>query len=239
MVYRIPAWMGVLAVAAALQGPAAAADDVLTGIHVYGVGEIEVVPDMARVSLEARREGQDAAALKRELDEVVKAVLALTRSLDIAERDVTATAVNVYPRYVPKGHGQEVDGLIATRTIEVELNNLGRIGELINGALERGVNGIGGVHMDAQNRVELERQALDLAIDDATREAEQMATRFKVRLGLLKNATATPHTVQPLMMETKAMRGMAADASFAPGEITVRREVQATFAIRPKGDATP
>ena len=53
------------------------------GIHVTGVGEVQVVPDLARISLEVRREGVDAAALKTELDTVTRAVLALTRELDV------------------------------------------------------------------------------------------------------------------------------------------------------------
>jgi uncharacterized protein len=210
--------------------------EVLTGIHVTGTGEVAVVPDMARVSLEVRREGPDANQMKAELDEVVAAVLTLTDRLDIARRDVTAAAVNIYPRYLPTERGSTIDGLIASRSIEVVLRDLALIGDVINGALERGVTGVGGITLDASNRVELERQALDLAIDDAKREAAQMAARFDVRLGALKNASADVHAVQPMRMEAMALRSAAAD-SFAPGEMTVRRHVQATFAIRPRGGA--
>lgn len=206
------------------------ASEPLTGIHVSGSGEVAVVPDMARLSLEVRREGPDANKLKAELDEVVAAVLDLTDSLDIARRDVTAAAVNIYPRYRPRNDDSVIDGLIASRSIEVVVRDLVLIGDLINGALGRGVTGVGGVSLDASNRVELERRALDLAIDDASREARQIAERFEVKLGGLSNVVAGSHSVQPLMMEAMAVRSVAKD-TFAPGEMTVRREVQATFAI--------
>jgi uncharacterized protein len=222
--------LGWLLLAITLAPLAAAAEEV-RGIQVFGAGEVLVVPDMARVNLEVRREGQDAAALKQTLDQVTTEVLALTDQLNVPRRDVTAAAVNIYPRY--RHHPNEeprVDGIIAVRTIEVTLRDLAQVGDLINGALERGVNGVGGVHLDAQNRIELERAALDLAIDDAIREARQIARRFEVGLGPLKQASTSAHPVQPMMMESTAMRTIAKD-SFAPGEMTIRREVHATFEI--------
>jgi len=213
-----------------LAGTASAADEP-RGIRVTGAGEVLVVPDMARVNLEVRREGQDAAALKQTLDEVTARVLALTDRLDIPRRDVTAAAVNIYPRY--RHHPNEeprIDGIIAVRTIEVTLRDLTRVGDLINQSLEAGVNGVGGVALDAQNRADLERAALDLAIDEATREAGQIARRFGVGLGPLQHASTSQHYVQPMVMEAMAVRSAAKD-SFEPGEMTIRREIQATFAI--------
>lgn len=219
-----------LLLAALLAMPAAAQPP--SGIQVNGTGEVQVVPDMARVSLEVRREGQDAAALKETLDQVTARLLGLADELDIARRDVTAAAVNIFPRYRPQGDIQAVDGIVAVRTIEVTLKDLALIGDLINGALERGVNGVNGVHLDAQNRVELERQALDLAIDDAIREAQQIARRFNVQLGALKHASSGHHQVRPMVMEAMAMRSVAKD-SFEPGEMSIRRDVAATFHIQP------
>ncbi|MFU8813988.1 MAG: SIMPL domain-containing protein [Pseudomonadales bacterium] len=212
-----------------IAAPMAAQPD--SGIQVTGSGEVQVVPDMARVSLQVRREGQDAAALKHTLDEVAARVLALADELAIPRREVTAAAVNIYPRYRQRNDTQTVDGIIAVRTIEVTLRDLALLGDLINGALERGVNGVGGVQLDAQNRVELERRALDLAIDDAIREARQIAKRFEVTLGALAHARTGRHTVRPMMMESMAVRS-AAD-SFEPGEMTIRRDVEATFGIQP------
>lgn len=230
----LPMTLVLLALAALV--PLRAAADPLTGIHVTGIGEVVVVPDMARITLEVRREGQDAAALKEELDQVVARVLELTDAMDIPRREVTAANVSIYPRYRRHDDEQVVDGVVASRTMEITLRDLESIGTLINDALNAGVNGIASVNLDAQNRTELERQALDRAIDDATREAEQVAQRFGVRLGTLKNAQTGAHQVQPLM-EAAFSRASTAKDSFSPGEMTIRRDVQATFGIRPKGDA--
>ena len=202
-----------------------------SGIHVTGAGEVAVVPDLARVTLDARREGTDAAALKTELDEITAAVLAFARSLDIEPRDVTAAAVNIHPRYRHRDGETTVEGVIASRTIQLTLRRLDNVGVLINGALARGVNGVGNVQLDAANRVELERAALDLASDDARREAGQIATRFGVRLGALINAGSSGHQVAPVMMMDAMAARSSTKESFAPGEMIIRRDIQATFAI--------
>jgi len=205
------------------------------GIHVTGTGEIRAVPDMARVNLEARREGDDAAALKAELDEVTRAVLRLTRDMGIEERLVTAAAVSIQPRYRHRNGETELDGLVASRSIEVTLEDLGDVTRLINGALERGVNGVGGIHLDLSNRDQLERQALDLAVDDARDEAGRVAKRFGVALGPIVDVYVDRHDVRPVMMEAMAMKAADSGPDFSPGEMTVQRNVQATFGV---GDAS-
>jgi uncharacterized protein YggE len=200
------------------------------GIHVSGVGEVDVVPDMARIGLEVRREGPDAAALKPELDTVTRAVLELTRELGVADRDVTAAQVTVYPRYTNRNGEPVVDGVTATRTIAVTLRDLDRVGDLVNGALKRGVNGVAGVELDASKRKELERSALDLAIADAIAKAEHVAAQFGVRLGPLVDAsTSAPAWPRP-MMDAMAMESRAA-SDFEPGQLTIRTEISASFAI--------
>ena len=54
------------------------------GIHVRGHAELQVEPDMARLTLQVTREAQDASALKKTLDDVTREVLKLTSSLSIA-----------------------------------------------------------------------------------------------------------------------------------------------------------
>ena len=229
---RIPAVTALAGALLVLAAGAAQAAPPPNGIHVSGVGEVQVVPDMARLTLEVRREGEDAAALKRELDDVTEAILALTDEMDIERRDVTAAAVNVYPRYQRRDDEQVPAGVVASRTVEVTLRDLEAMGTLINGALERGANGVNGVALDASNRPELERRALDLAIDDAVRTARQMAERFEVGLGPLVDASSSSHSAEPVRMMSM-MENRSAKDSFAPGEMTIRRDVQATFGIRP------
>lgn len=199
------------------------------GIHVTGRGVVYAEPDMARLTLQVTREGQDAAALKDNLDDVTRDVLKLTRSLDIAREDVTAAVVNIQPRY-RRGSGPSViDGVRASRTISIVLRDLDRYGALMNGSLKIGVNSISGTQLDSSERENLERQALELAMTNARRQAEHVAQGFGVRSGALLDVQVGAQSVRP-QMALRAMESSAGD-DFSAGQITVQSSLQATFAI--------
>lgn len=214
-------------IASQLAAPLALAK--VQGIHVSGRGVLQVQPDMARLTLQVTREGQDATALKKSLDDVTREVLKLTRSLAIAREDVTAAAVNIQPRYRRGSGSNVIDGVRASRTITVVLRDLERYGELMNAALELGVNSISGTALDTSEREDLEKQALDLAMVNAREEALRVAAGFGVRAGSLLDVHVGARFVRP----QPSMRAMESSAGtdFSAGQIVVQRDVQATFAI--------
>ena len=200
------------------------------GIHVTGSGEVSVEPDMARFNLQVTRQGRDPAALKREMDAVTASVLKLTDKLKIQRKDVTAAMVQIQPNRVYQNNRQTIDGVIATRGISIVLRELDNIGDLINGALDLGINDVGGVQLDSSRRADLEREALDLAMQDAQAQAEQIANGFGVRIAGVKDVRLSGgHAPQREMMRAS----MAQDSgdSFSPGEMQIRRNIQASFEI--------
>lgn len=201
------------------------------GIHVAGRGEVLVEPDIAHFTLNVTRQGRDAAALKKEMDQITARVLKLTKSLKVARKDVTAALVQINPNYVRENNRQVIDGVTANRTISITLRDLDKLSGLMNDALEIGINNIGGVQLDTSKRVELEGQALDAAIEDAKQEAQRVAVGFGVRLLGVRNVHVNgQHSVNP-RMGRMAMASDSGGESFAPGQIEIQRDIQATFAI--------
>lgn len=199
------------------------------GIHVTGIGELDVTPDMARVTFQITRDGVDASVLKSDLDKVVADVLTLTANLNIAPEDVIAAAVNLSPRYRRDGDSRIMEGVTASRTVAVTLRVLDDYGALINGALRVGINGVSGVQLDVAARDELTRQALAAAITDAMTNAAEVAEGFGVALGELVNVDVEPGYPSPLPVARMAME--AAGPDFSAGQIQIRRSVRASFGI--------
>jgi uncharacterized protein YggE len=198
-------------------------------IHVSGRGAVETVPDMGKVQLHARREGNDPAALERELAGVVSALLKVTATLQIDATDVTATALRIQPRYQRRGEDMEVNGVIATRSISITLRKLSDFPSLLEQALAAGINNVDPIALDSSIRKELEAQALDQAMADAIARADQVARGFSVLRGELVDVQVSGHSASPRM----AMQEMRADsgATMAPGVIRIENQVQATFTI--------
>lgn len=199
------------------------------GIHVNGQGEVLAEPDLLRVTLQVNRQGRDARALKKEMDAITAEVLKLTDRLKVDRKDVTAAMVNIAPNYRYENDRQTMDGVTASRSINVTLRQIDQVGTLMNDALDLGINSVGGVQLDVSNRVELEQQALTQAIEDAKAEAARIAQEFGVRVAGVLNVHAGRHSVQP-QMARMAVQSDGAD-SFSAGQIVIRRDVQATFGI--------
>lgn len=201
------------------------------GIQVSGQGTLEVVPDMGRVSLHVRREGSDAAALTETLNNVTADLIAMAKKLGIDDRDITATALSINPRYRRRGDESVADGVIASRTMAVVLKDLDRYIELMNEALALGANNVDPIRLDTSKREALENQALTLAMEDAKAEAARVADGFGVQLGRVTHVQVGTHSPRP-----EAMRAVSyADSapSFSAGVIQISRSLSATFAIAP------
>lgn len=230
MTLLLPTLLLATAVAAFALAASAPALAQTNGIHVSGQGSLEVEPDMGYVSMHVRREGSDPAELRREIDQVVRAVLKLIRSLKIAEADVTTAALSINPRYRRRDAETVVDGVVATQTILITLRDLDLFGRLLNRSLEEGVNNVDPIRLDTSRRVELENQALEVAMKDAREEAARIALGLDLRLGQAIDVQVVSHSPRPQMALLEA-RSAGNSNTFNPGLIRVERNVQVTFAI--------
>lgn len=217
----------------------AMADQSNQGIHVNGVGEVRIEPDMLRVNLDITQQASTVAKARQETDRVTSAVLALTDRLGVEKRDVQAASIRVHPIYSRSSNSSSrsgpptIEGFQANRSITVTLRDLDDLDGLLSGAVDAGINGIGNIALDTSRRNELEQQALDLAIADAKAQASHVAEQFEVSLGGLINVHVSGHSPAPQMLESGRARMAMSDASvpFAGGELSVTRNVSALFGI--------
>ena len=108
---------------------------------------------------------------------------------------------------------QELIGYIAQRTIEVELRDLDKLGELIEGAVKAGVNQLQPPILDSSKRRDAHREALSLAAADARANAATLAAALGAKLGKVVTINAVeggPPMPQPMMR-------MQADMAMAEG----------------------
>ena len=202
------------------------------GIHVTGRAEIAAQPDMARMTLQVSAQASDAVTVKRQIDEVTRAVLKVADTFKIAGRDVTAAVVNLSPSYSYDNKRRTPTGMQGSRTISVTLRTLDSYGEFMNASLAAGINNISGVVLDTSKREQLEDQALDLAIADARKRAAHVAKQFDVALGQVTDVRVQAGYAEPRVMLTARSADASSGGDFSGGEIDIRRDIQATFAIK-------
>ncbi len=216
-----------------------AAESGVRTVTVSGQGEIQAEPDKAIVLLgiESRRPKLEEA--RAEVARVVDAALKLTRDLKIDQKYVRATRINVQPEYNWDNTARErhLIGYYVSRQIEVDLRDLDKLGQLLERAVDLGVNQVSEPQLDSSKRRELEREALAKAVQDARLNAEAVAKAAGARLGAPRTISASSGFVPPPMpYQKRTMAAMAesdAAGTYQSGEMSFTGNVQVEYDLIP------
>lgn len=186
---KLPGIMLLLSVAV-LAAADAPADDTaderqVRSITVGGSGYAEATPDRATVSMSIVARALEVPDAQKEAADVSGKVLAMARRLGIDRDRIDTTGASVRPEYRwnREREQQELVGYIAERRVTAHLEDLEKLGALIEGAVEAGVNQVAPPVLDSSRRKAAHRDALRAAAEDARENAAALAATLDVRLG--------------------------------------------------------
>ncbi len=204
-------------------------------VSVNGQGEVVAAPDRATVMLSIAARNKDLGAAQAEADAVVARVMEVADDLDIKKEKVQTTGIQIQPEFDWNNGKRVMLGYLVQRTTTIELNDLSKLGKLMEQALTTGVNEVSPPQLSSSKSKELSRQALRLAGEDATRNAEALADSLGADLGPIYSASGQggEQGPQPMMMRAAsmdAMKGSVAE-TYSAGEIRVSATVQAQFEL--------
>jgi uncharacterized protein YggE len=237
----LPALLAV----AALPRPAEAfqvPDDQEPAVTVSGRGEVEAEPDRAVIYFAVETEGESAreageanAAL---MTEVTAAVRAAAQGIDGFE--VTTSGYSLSPRYtVPEGDRiQEISGYVARNSLQVTVDDVSRVGTLIDTALGAGANRVANLSFEVRDPEPFRAEALRDAVLTARAEAEVMANALGMVLGPaidVQGGADVPYPM-PYFQRDMAYMEMAAQAAPTPieaGPLTITASVTIRFRLDP------
>lgn len=233
---RIPA----LLCAALFSTATAAAQEVIfpqqpPSIRSSGDAVVTAKPDRAQIDIgvmSRATQSQDAATQNaRQLE----SVLAALRKLLGANADIRTISYNLTPNYTyPRDGGEPtVTGYTATNTVRVTLDDLTRVGAVIDAATKAGANQVQNIRFMLKDEQAVRAQALREATTKARAQAEAMASALGLRITrVLSVSDSGP--VMPVIHEMRmAARAEAADVStpVIPGQIEVRANVTLTVEV--------
>ncbi len=204
------------------------------GIEMSGTAKVSVVPDMAQFSFAVNARGKSLPALKSEIDRKTTAVIALCKKLDIDTKHISSAEVSIHPQY--NHQTRELIGYDISRNINVELHNLERYSDLINGAIKSGITTVNNINLGVRSRSKLEAQALADAVKAARTKAEIVAKNAGIQLGKVISVRESGSNFDNRRYQFRAngedaMAGQLQGA-FEPGEISVTATVVVTFTIQ-------
>jgi uncharacterized protein len=122
---------------------------------------------------------------------------------------------------------------VARNAIELRVDEITRVGELLDVAVQGGATSVSGVRFDIQDREKAEREALRLAVADARSRAEAAAAGAGRAVDrIIKIEDARESTAPPRPMMTFAMKTAdAAQTPVEPGLVEIRSRVTVTTSM--------
>jgi len=213
------------------------ADEQIRTITVNGTGFAKVAPDRATVQMSiVARERTRTAAQKRAAD-VTNRVLKMTDRMDIDRDEVDTTGASVRPdyRWNRDKEEQELRGYIAERRISVEIDELEKLGAVVEGAVGAGVNTVSPPQLDSSRRKETYRQALRVAAEDAKANARQLADALGATLGKVISINSMSREPRPPVPYAAGARAMAVESdaveSYNAAELSFDAAVTVVFEL--------
>jgi uncharacterized protein YggE len=202
-----------------------------------GEGVVKRAPDRAwlQVTVESRaRSPREAQKLNAD---VMSAVLQKLRGSGLKDDAIQTRGYDLQPEYDYNNGRQTLRGYLARNSLEVRVDELARVGELLDLAVTSGATSVGNVRFDLKDRAGAEREAIRLAVEDARKRADAAASGAGMKVERVvrieeQRARITPPPM-PMMMERAALAADSAAAPpVAPGELEIRASVTLVAAIR-------
>ncbi|GAB3672400.1 SIMPL domain-containing protein [Halopiger thermotolerans] len=204
-------------------------------ITVSASGEVESEPDKAIVSVGVEARGETAEAVTDELATGAERLRQAFTDLEIPEENVEEGRYRVGP--APSRDG-ESEGFRGTHSFEVTLEDVERVGEVIDAAVEAGADDVGHVNFTLQEetRDQLRKEALDQALANADDEAAYIADNRGVELAGTKSVTTGDVNVHAVSHDVAYSTEAAGNGGAPPTEIdaepvTVSASVTVTYAF--------
>jgi uncharacterized protein len=206
-------------------------------IVVAGSAIVRATPDQAFVGLAVESRDPNPGAAQRRNAEVMDAVLAKLAGAGVPKDALRTLSYELMEDFDYDNGKRLSRGFLARNSIEVRVDDLKKVGEIIDVATGAGANSVTGVRFDVKDRTTLEQEALSRASADARSRAEAVAKGGGVRVGALvrleERGSFTAPPPAPYMARMAAADEAAAKTSIQPGELEIRAEVSLTAKLEP------
>lgn len=238
---RLPIVFATLAATAcgSLPGPAQAqepAPEPTRQIHVNADASVRRAPDRAVVQLAVESVGESARAATDANAEAMAGVLAALRRLDIPSERIQTLRIELQPRYDRRRDvaSPEIVGYQALNQVTVRVDDLERVGAVVDAAVTAGANRVTGITFELSEPEEAYHEALRMAIEKARREADVVAGALGETLGPPVEVSTGGFSVpRPLMRVAPMAMEMAESAQppVEPGELEIQASVSITYTL--------
>jgi uncharacterized protein len=201
-----------------------------------GEGLVQAAPDRAWIMVSAESRAPSPFEAQRRNVEQMRPVREALRAAKVPD-DAIRTSGYDLQQEIDFVNGKRVPrGYLARNSIEIRVDDVTRVGELLETAVKQGATSVSGLRFDMKDQAKLEREAVRAAVANARLKAEAAAAgagRTVDRLVRIDEAGMANEPPRP-MYRAVQLNAVAADAAppVSAGQIEVRSQVTVTFSLK-------
>ena len=215
--------------------------DSVPTITTSGVASMEVVPDIATISLGIETERPKATDAARDNALAAQAIVGEIKAQGIEARDIKTLSVTLAPVYdtTQGAYGnvgkRALRGYIASNSLSVRIREIAKAGIVAGQLMDKGANRFDGIDFDyIQKEAKYDALRGD-AVRDALRKANSYVNGLGLKLGRVLEIATQADSQLParnfMKMQANAQREAAAAVPVEPGGEVLRIEVQVTWEL--------
>ncbi len=202
-------------------------------IMTTGYGEVVATPDMAKFSVKVVEVTMNAEQAKAKVDDVVSKFIARLNEQGVKDSAIVSSNLYLTPQYqYPKSGKAELVGYRAIRSVSVEVNDLSKLNEYLDIALEEKINQVDDIQLKVRDQDKYQQQARMAAIKDAMHKAESLASGFGRKLDGVWRIEYNSRQSRPIMMKATAFsEDSAVNKTYQDSTITITDSVGVVYKL--------
>lgn len=201
-------------------------------IRTTGEAVVTVRPDRAQIDVGVVTQSENSQTAVNQNAEKLEATLARLRQLLGPNADIKTISYSVTPNYrYPKEGGEPtIAGYTATNVVRVTLDDLGKVGSVIDTASQAGSNRIQNLRFMLKDETAAQAQALRDAATKARAKSQALASALNLNVVRVLSVSEGGGPVIPVR-EIAFARAQDASTPIEPGTIEIRAEVTLTVEV--------
>ncbi len=219
-----------LSISAFAQAPADAPHVIVTG-----EGLVKATPDQAWVSIGAESRAKTSRDAQQQNATAMTAVQQKIAALGISKDAIKTTAIDLQLEFDYANGKQTPRGYVARNTIEVRVDDIARLGDVLDAVVSSGATMIHGLRFDVKQREQLAANALQAAVKSGMAKAQAVAAgsnRAVDRVMKIEELSGGYEPPMPVPRQYAMAARADAPTPVAAGEIEIRAQVRVTVSIK-------
>lgn len=215
-------------------------------IAVSGTGKILATPNIATFSVTIRKDALKQVDAQKLATVNSNTVITYLKEKGVTDKDIQTTNYSINPRYeysrsncgtryCPPSGKRTLIGYEVTQTLRVKVRDINTAGTILAGVGTLGVNNVGGLVFENDNKTTLQAQARRKAITDAKQKAQVLAKDLGVSLVRVVSFNESNYNGGPIFARALSAEKTTSNSpvpTIPTGENEIRSNVNITYEIR-------